>query len=104
MANFRAFHGASRLANYRAMPVAEFLKLFPGVRGINAGWHGDRWVGWTAEDTRTTLPVDRLIEWKSNPSRHECNAKCLSGKITGACECKCEGKNHGLGFRQMVAA
>jgi hypothetical protein len=40
-------------------------------------------------------PITRRIEYKSNPSKHKCNARCMSA--TGhVCECECGGKNHGL--------
>jgi hypothetical protein len=39
----------------------------------------------------------RKIEYKAFPSRHECNGKCMGGKVNGVCECKCGGKNHGVG-------
>lgn len=42
--------------------------------------------------------ADRVIEYKSTPSRHECDARCLNatGRIM-KCECACGGKNHGRG-------
>ena len=46
--------------------------------------------GWT----RAT----RVVELKSNPSRHKCDDRCLhaTGR-TMKCECSCGGKNHGKG-------
>lgn len=43
-------------------------------------------------------PATRVVNYKSNPSRHECDARCMnaSGK-TMNCECACGGKNHGKG-------
>lgn len=40
----------------------------------------------------------RRIEYKSNPSRHECDDRCkfATGKHM-KCECSCGGKNHGKG-------
>ena len=57
-------------------------------------------IGYAAGATmdHQALPVTRKIEFKSFPSRHECNAKCLNGKHNGACECQCGGKNHGAGM------
>jgi hypothetical protein len=40
----------------------------------------------------------RVVQRKSNPSLHECDARCLNA--TGRmmqCECSCGGKNHGRG-------
>lgn len=44
------------------------------------------------------LPVNRIINYKSNPSKHECDARCMnaSGR-TMNCECACGGINHGKG-------
>jgi hypothetical protein len=46
----------------------------------------------------TRVLATRMIEMKSNPSRHECDARCMfaSGR-TMRCECACGGKNHGKG-------
>jgi hypothetical protein len=41
--------------------------------------------------------ANRKIQFKSQPSMHECNAKCMSGRMNGTCECSCGGKNHGAG-------
>jgi len=41
--------------------------------------------------------ANRKIQYKSQPSMHECNAKCMSGRHNGTCECSCGGKNHGVG-------
>lgn len=42
------------------------------------------------------LRVNRIVTLKSNPSRHECDPRCMgaTGK-TMQCECSCGGKNHG---------
>lgn len=42
------------------------------------------------------LRCTRVVEMKSNPSRHECDDRCThaTGK-TMRCECSCGGKNHG---------
>lgn len=47
---------------------------------------------------RTIVAVTRKIEMKRNPSRHECDARCLNavGRVM-RCECSCGGKNHGRG-------
>ena len=59
------------------------------ANGGKFGWH---------EATRTWLPVSRSIQFKSNPSRHECDARCTHAKgRTMQCECSCGGKNHGKG-------
>ena len=48
-------------------------------------------IGWTGR-----VPADRKIIYKSNPSRHECDARCTGATgRTMQCECSCGGKNHG---------
>ncbi len=44
------------------------------------------------------LQVTRVVEFKRNPSRHACDARCLNatGRVM-RCECSCGGKNHGRG-------
>lgn len=51
------------------------------------GWSGDAWV-----------KVTRTVEYKSLPSRHECDDRCMNatGRVM-KCECRCGGKNHGRG-------
>ncbi|MEX2739955.1 hypothetical protein AB3480_00650 [Rhizobium mongolense] len=51
------------------------------------------------------VPATRMIEFKSNPSKHVCDARCMNatGKIM-KCECSCGGKNHGKGGYMAVAA
>lgn len=58
---------------------------------------GQGWQGYS--------PVERRIEYKSNPSKHVCDARCMfaTGR-TMKCECSCGGKNHGNGGFRAVAA
>ena len=81
----------------------EFAEKFPGVKGIRFDGYS-MWVG-RPQQGGGALPITRKIEFKRFPSLHECNAKCLNGKHTGACECQCGGKNHGRGmFTQLLEA
>lgn len=97
---------------YLDMKNADFQRLFPGVRGIRCDsftmYVGTKSKGrictrdpltgdWIVGGENGVYPVTRRIEYKRNPSLHECNAKCLNGKHNGACECRCGGKNHGRG-------
>ena len=51
---------------------------------------GKGWTGYVA--------ADRKIEFKSNPSRHECDSRCVNATgLIMKCECSCCGKNHGRG-------
>lgn len=52
--------------------------------------------GLTPEGTR--INATRRVEIKTaNPSRHECNARCMGASGKSACECSCGGANHGRG-------
>lgn len=79
------------------MANAEFAQRFPGVAGLHADGYSC-WVGHPLEGAGGLLPVTRRIDYKAQPSLHECNAKCLNGKATGSCECRCGGRNHGRGL------
>lgn len=47
---------------------------------------------------RDLITATRVIEFKTNPSRHECDARCMNATgRTMQCECSCGGKNHGRG-------
>ena len=42
--------------------------------------------------------ADRMVRYKSNPSRHACDARCMNATgRTMNCECSCGGRNHGRG-------
>jgi hypothetical protein len=51
------------------------------------------------------VSATRKIAMKSNPRRHDCDARCFNatGK-TMNCECACGGKNHGRGAFNCSAA
>jgi len=95
------------LKNPFGMPNKEVAAKFPEL--LSPVWRAIRydgytmWAGYPMSGAREPRPVTRKIEYKSQPSRHECNAKCLGGKATGICECKCGGQNHGRGmFTKML--
>lgn len=82
---------------YREMRNSEFAERFPGIKGVRCDGF-TMYVGTVDKSGRgELLPVTRRIEYKARPSLHECNAKCMSGSARGACECRCGGKNHGVG-------
>lgn len=85
------------------MRNADFAKAFPGVRGKRFDSFDMRVA--RAADGRY-LPVTRSIGYKSHPSKHECDARCINATgRTMQCECSCGGKNHGAGaFRCMSEA
>lgn len=47
----------------------------------------------------TRLVAQRMVNMKPNPSRHDCDSRCIfaTGRIM-RCECSCGGKNHGRGY------
>ena len=69
-------------------------------------WHDGRgsrarhFSGLTPDGVR--VQCDRAIERKSNPSLHECGARCMGAKGF-LCECSCGGKNHGKGYAAQHA-
>lgn len=54
---------------------------------------------WDADGARW-LRATRVVIMKNNPSRHECDARCMNATgRTMNCECACGGRNHGKGSR-----
>lgn len=77
-----AFKGGStkRASSFEGYPVGFTPEFVQGA-------------GWTKRTTAT-----RMIEMKTSPSRHECDARCLNATgLVMKCECSCGGKNHGRG-------
>jgi hypothetical protein len=78
----------------------KFSALFPGVTGKR--WDSFSMLCAFPDGSRYTLsgegsmPVSRVIYYKSNPSLHKCDARCLNAKGRN-CECACGGRNHGAG-------
>jgi hypothetical protein len=92
MATVKYFSGTAQVDSIRSIKNAEFSALFPGIRGLkDDGYH--RWAGFISGKL---VPITRRVFFKSNPSLHKCDARCLNA--TGHnCECSCGGKNHGAG-------
>lgn len=57
---------------------------------------GNEWFG--ILDGGHKVRITRVVELKANPSRHECDDRCMNatGRVM-KCECACGGKNHGRG-------
>ncbi len=96
MANMKHFSGDVELTRLSVMDNKPFAEAFPGVKGIRYDGFSKR-IGYAA-GSNVALPVERVIEYKSNPSKHECDARCINatGRVM-RCECSCGGKNHGKG-------
>jgi hypothetical protein len=53
--------------------------------------------GYVATD-KVWVPVERTVFYKSSPSKHVCDDRCVNATgRTMKCECSCGGKNHGKG-------
>ena len=89
------FNGTTELVSIFPVPNAEFKAMGGVYSKTNKFDSFQRMVGKTADGQ--VLPVERAIKYKKNPSLHECSVKCLMGSCSGICECRCGGKNHGLG-------
>jgi hypothetical protein len=114
MAQIRYFHddpaGATiELNRPRGMERKQADKLWPGAAFKR--WDGfSVWIGGSAAPVWNgsswddqPLPVTRMVTFKSRPSLHQCDARCMhaSGR-TMNCECQCGGKNHGRGARSCT--
>jgi hypothetical protein len=77
---------------------AEFAKRFPDVKGRRSDSFS-KFVGYVPNSwPLETLPVMRVINYKSATSQHKCDSRCIhaTGR-TMNCECSCGGANHGKG-------
>lgn len=96
MAMMKYFSGEIELIDIHGLGNAKFAAEFPNVKARSYDSFS-KMIGHRADDRRGAyLPVERVIEYKSNPSKHECDARCMNA--TGwimKCECSCGGKNHG---------
>ena len=93
IAAVKYFHGRQLLLHPYAIHDKTFAEKFPGVKGRRC----DSFTKWVGKDAAGELrPVDRIIEYKRNPSLHKCDGRCLHAKGR-QCECSCGGANHGAG-------
>lgn len=115
MARTIYFNGETELTRIAPMRNAEFAERFPGVKGRRYDGvsmfvgspvgHPSVFVAGEGWNHGPVLPVERAINFKSNPSRHACDARCMnaSGR-TMNCECSCGGRNHGRAAFSCEAA
>jgi hypothetical protein len=98
MKYFSDYNGETiELVKVRCILNEEFASKFPLVNGVKVD-RNEKFVGFKLDDYCAFLPVTRVIEYKSHPSKHVCNARCTgaTGRVM-KCECSCGGKNHGRG-------
>lgn len=95
MAKIKYFSGLIEVEHPHNMLNKEFEKQFPGIKGKRYDSFS-KFVGYEP-GTKNIMPIDRKIEYKSNPLLHKCDARCLNAK-GNSCECSCGGKNHGAGM------
>ena len=89
MTAYRHFAGETQLTNVALRGAGK--GVLAGIDAANPPtWNGKEWVGY--------VNVERSVAYKSNPSKHECDARCFdaTGRVMN-CECSCGGKNHGRG-------
>lgn len=87
MANIKYFNGEIELKGVHQVG----RKLFGTPADFTPVWTGNSW-------DRGLVSVERTVEYKANPSKHECDARCMNatGRVM-KCECSCGGRNHGRG-------
>lgn len=89
MANIKYFSGSTELVARSVHHIGR--DAFGTPVGFTPVWTGTAW-------NRGTVKADRKVQYKSNPSKHECDARCINATgRTMQCECSCGGKNHGRG-------
>ncbi len=96
MATFKFFAGETQLTNVCLRGTGK--GVLAGIDPSNPPtWDGTKWIGY--------VNVERTIKYKSFPSKHECDARCMNATgRTMNCECSCGGRNHGRGSISCEAA
>lgn len=88
---------------YFADTATGTLEWIDGQRGVRHEG-GRRFSGYD-QFSQAWVPITRAVEMRSNPTRHECDDRCMNATgRTMKCECACGGKNHGRGSFMAVAA
>jgi len=91
MATIKYFHGDQELRSVRYMrgPTTKASSFEGYPEGLEPIFVPGQ--GWTGR-----VVADRMVEYKSRPSLHECDARCMNatGRVM-KCECACGGRNHG---------
>lgn len=85
------------LEGFRTLSVEVIAERWPGAKPKGPAVNGEHLAG-RPIGGGDLLPVTRVIEFKTDPTRHACDARCrnASGRSM-KCQCSCEGKNHGRG-------
>ena len=92
MATFKYFNGNTELTSVMAIDNAKFEEI-GGVKSKHNRF--DSFKRMAGKIDGVLVPVTRMIEYKSRPSLHKCDARCQNS--TGhVCECSCGGKYHGI--------
>ncbi len=102
MANIKYFSGTEQVFDATSMDNKAVIAAFGALVGKKYDSYS-RLVGF-AKGTHScerikyvgAKPVTRVIDFKSNPSLHKCDARCRHAK-GGNCECSCGGQFHGAG-------
>ena len=85
----------------QGMKNAEFAETFPGVQGKRYDsfsmmvMHSAEDKGKLMSQHGPVMPLTRIVDYKTNGSKHECGAKCRNAKGPN-CECSCKGEYHGI--------
>src|SRR5262245_46910469 len=91
MATFKYYNGTQELKNVRGHKLAGFLAM-GGIKSKHNRYNGFQRL--VCDTDNATVPVTRMIIYKSNPSLHKCDSRCRSAKGHN-CECSCGGEFHG---------
>lgn len=93
-ATFKYFSGSQEVKYTQSMNNKAFSIAFPGIKGIKYDGYS-KLVSYSFDQVEI-LPITRSIQFKSNPSLHKCDGRCVHAK-GHICECACGGANHGTG-------
>jgi hypothetical protein len=97
MAKIKYYFNDIQLDKAWMVSKERFLDLGGVVSKHNYVSQTQNMIGYYLDDlaNTVTVPVTRMVEYKSNPSKHVCGPKCRSAK-GHQCECECGGQYHGI--------
>lgn len=88
---FKYFSGTQEVSFNGAIRNSDFTVRFPNIKGVKQ----DSFSKFVGNYLGQVMPITRIIQYKTNPSLHKCDARCQNAKGR-ICECECGGKNHGV--------
>jgi len=93
MMTVKYFSGTDELTGIHTLKRAQADRAWPALK-VKRQDSFSSLIGHPLSGPDAIYPVTRIIEYKRNPSKHKCDARCTHAKGR-QCECSCGGQFHG---------